>query len=106
MVSAYGPGMPPRNPAAEARKAQQALRRHQLQLLLRQHVEGTAIGLLELARIIGAVLLVLDLHGLTPVPMWASLLLAFAPNLAALASLGWEVGRARYVRWRVDREVR
>ncbi|QZI85844.1 putative membrane protein [Stenotrophomonas phage Suso] len=102
-MSAYGPGIPPRNPAAEAKRVQAELQRHQRQLLLRQHVEASAVGLLELARIVGAVLLVLDLHGLTPVPMLASLALAFAPNLASLASLAWVVYRARLARRRNDR---
>lgn len=98
--------MPPRNPAAEAMKARQVMRRQQLRAVLRQHAEGWAVGFLELARIIGAVLLVLQLHQLTPVPMWAALLLAFAPNLASASALAWAVLRSRYVRWRVDREVR
>lgn len=103
MVSAYGPGMPPRNPAAEARRVQQELQRHQRRLLMRQQVEASAVGLLELARIVGAVLLVLDLHGLTPVPMLASLVLAFAPNLASLAGLAWVLYRARRARRLGDR---
>lgn len=81
-------------------------RQQQLRKALRQQAEASAVGLLELARIIGAVLLVLDLHGLSRFPMWASLLLAFAPNLAALAALAFAIARARYVRWRVDRAVR
>lgn len=106
MVKVYGPGMPPRSPAAEARKAHQAARQQQLRSLLHQHVEATAVGLLELARIIGAVLLVLQLHQLTPAPMWLALVLCFAPNLASLGALAWALLRSRYVRWRVDREVR
>lgn len=106
MVNTYGPGMPPRNPAAEAERTRVELRRLQRAALLRQHIESSLVGLLELARIIGAVLLVLELHHLTPVPLWAALVLSFAPNLGSLAALAITAARARYVRWAVARAVR
>lgn len=82
------------------------MRQERIRAAVRQQVEASAIGLLELARIIGAVLLVLQFHDLTPVPVWAAVVLSFAPNLASAAVLAWTVARHRYVQWRVQRAVR
>lgn len=105
-MKAYGPGMPPRNPAAEAERTRREYRRHMLAAHLQRNGHALVAGALDVVRTAGAVLLVLQLHHLTPAPVWLAIAMAFAPNLASVGMLLARYWWSRYVAWRVAREVR
>lgn len=101
----FGHNLPPRYPAEAAR----ADRRARARAALRAHLQLQSMllieTLLDLLRVGGVVLFVLKIIGLWAGSVWVAVTLCFAPTIAAagatLAGYAW----ARYVRWRVDREV-
>lgn len=87
-MDTLGPGMPPRNPAEQARQqALQARRAYMREHLAAQGL-SLAMGLLECLRIAGVVLLVLDIAGMLPWPIWLAILLCLAPHMPGLVMLG------------------
>lgn len=105
-MKSWGPDMPPRNPAADARAAHAAMVRgiwmHHLEL----QAKAAADGLLEALRTAGVVLFVMDVVGVRDASWTVVALLLAAPQLFGLALLLAIFARRRWIAWRVARAVR